>query len=479
MNTQMKPTFPIMIVDDEESIILAVDTTLRMAGLTNIVSCQDSREVMAIISKQKIAALLLDLNMPHVSGEELLDEVSNEYPDIPVIIVTGEIDIDTAVRCMKFGAFDYVLKPVDESRLVTSINRALAHQELMEENLALKDHILKDTLDNPDVFREMITQNKKMLSLFQYVESIANSRQAVLITGETGVGKEMVAKAIHELSGLTGNFVAVNVAGLDDNVFSDTLFGHAKGAFTGAERIRSGLVEEASSGTLFLDEIGDLSTASQVKLLRLLQEGEYLPLGQDKMKKSNVRILAATNEDLWELQNSGRFRKDLNYRFRTHHINIPPLRVRIDDIPLLVDHFLEKAARELDKKIPAIPKELITLLQTYSFPGNVRELEAMIFDAVSRHKSKILSLGSFKEHIIHEQENRMHTSSPDDQDASLITFSEHLPTIKFATQLLVNEDMDRAAGNQSIAAKFLGISQQALSKRLKKLNNDPPQAAAV
>ena len=471
MTDQMNPTYPIMIVDDEESIILAVDTALRMAGMTNIISCQDSRDVIASISKQEIATLLLDLNMPHVSGEDLLAEVASEFPDIPVIIVTGEIDIDTAVRCMKSGAFDYVLKPVDESRLITSVNRALAHRELLQENIALKEHILKNTLERPDVFKEIITQNKKMLSLFQYIESIAPSHQAVLITGETGVGKEMVAKSIHELSDRKGNFVAVNVAGLDDNVFSDTLFGHAKGAFTGAERIRSGLVEEASGGTLFLDEIGELSTASQVKLLRLLQEKEYLPLGQDKIKKSDVRILVATNEDLWNLQNAGKFRKDLNYRFRTHHINLPPLRERMDDMPLLVDHFLGKASRELNKKSPAIPKELVTLLQTYSFPGNVRELEAIIFDAVSRHKSKILSLASFKQHIVQEQENRMHPGNPDTRDTALITFSDHLPTIKYATHLLVTEAMGRAAGNQSIAAKFLGISQQALSKRLRKTND--------
>ena len=180
MKNQLTPNHPIMIVDDEESIILAVDTTLRMAGMTNITSCQDSRDVIDAIASQEISALLLDLNMPHVSGEDLLAEVAQEYPDIPVIIVTGEIDIDTAVRCMKDGAFDYILKPVDESRLITSVTRALSHRELLQENQALKDHILTDALEHPDVFREIITQNKKMLSLFQYVESVSPSRQAVL-----------------------------------------------------------------------------------------------------------------------------------------------------------------------------------------------------------------------------------------------------------------------------------------------------------
>lgn len=476
MNNTLTPNSPILIVDDEESIIFAIDTTLQMAGINNTLSCQDSREVMNILENQAIGILLLDLNMPYIDGEELLVKISQNFPEVPVIIVTGEIDVEAAVRCMKTGAFDYILKPIDEGRLITSINRAISHRELMKENLALKKQILKDTVQKPDEFTEIITQNKKMVSIFQYIESIAPSRQAVLITGETGVGKEMIAKAIHNISKVSGNFVAVNVAGLDDNVFSDTLFGHSKGAFTGADRVRNGLIEHAAGGTLFLDEIGDLSMASQVKLLRLLQEGEFLPLGQDTHKKADVRILAATNEDLWDLQKSGKFRKDLNYRFRTHHIHLPPLRDRMDDIPLLVDHFLTIAADELNKRKPSVPKELYTLLNTYSFPGNVRELQAMIFDAVSRHKSKILSLDAFKLHIDREQENRGPQTVSDDTDGNvLLTFSEQLPTIKHATNLLIREAMKRGSGNQSIAARFLGISQQALSKRLKNLKEEIDQ----
>jgi DNA-binding NtrC family response regulator len=185
--------------------------------------------------------------------------------------------VDTAVHCMKVGAFDYVVKPVEEGRLLSAVSRALDFRELKRENLALKQRILKEDLENPEAFKEIITKDKKMFSIFQYIESIAGSSQPVLIQGETGVGKELIARAVHRLSRPQGSFVAVNVAGLDDNVFSDTLFGHVKGAFTGAERDRSGLIEKASSGTLFLDEIGDLSSSSQVKLLRLLQEREYFP----------------------------------------------------------------------------------------------------------------------------------------------------------------------------------------------------------
>ncbi len=474
MNNNLNPPDPILIVDDEEGILLAIETTLQMAGLNNTITCQDSRKVLDIISTQQFEAVLLDLNMPHVQGEELLTVIHREAPDIPIIIVTGQIDVETAVRCMKTGAFDYVLKPVEEGRLITAITRALSFRELKRENLALKQRILTVKLENPEAFKELITNNNKMLSLFLYIESIAETSQAVLVTGETGVGKELVAKTIHNLSRLKGNFVAVNVAGLDDTVFSDTLFGHAKGAFTGADRIRQGLIEQASGGTLFLDEIGDLSTMSQVKLLRLLQEGEFLPLGQDDVRKTDARIITATNEDLFALEKKGKFRKDLIFRLRTHHIHIPPLRERLDDIPLLTDHLLNEAAEKLKKKVPSPPKELLTLLRTYSFPGNIRELQSMIFDAVSRHKSRILSLYAFKGHIEREQQNMTLQTGSDTESESdssaLISFPGGLPTIKQATQFLVAEALRQTDGNQSIAAKILGISQQALSKRLKNEN---------
>lgn len=317
-------------------------------------------------------------------------------------------------------------------------------------------------------FEKIVTNNKEMLAIFQYITAIATTREPVLITGETGVGKELIARAIHTMSGLKGRLVPVNTAGLDDTMFSDTLFGHHKGAFTGADQQRRGLIERAEGGTLFLDEVGDLSLASQVKLLRLLQEGEYMPLGRDEIKQAKVRIITVTNQDLWHHQRMGKFRKDLNFRLRTHHIHIPPLRERMDDIPLLVDNFIEKAANALNKKKPTAPKELIPLLRTYSFPGNIREMQAMIFDAVSRHTDRILSLNSFKTHIIEGHKDRTASLHVDQEMTERVGFPKELPTIKEMTQLLVAEALKRAGGNQSLAAKMLGISQQALSKRLKK-----------
>ncbi len=475
MNNTAQTDHPILIVDDEAPILLAIETTLQMAGLTHTRTCEDSRQVMEQLNKQPAEVVLLDLNMPHIDGRELLDQISREFPEIPIIIVTGAVDIETAVLCMKSGAFDYVVKPVEEERLLTAVHRALSFRELKRENFALKQHILTDTLEKPEAFVSIITNNKKMLAIFQYIESIAQTSQPVLIRGETGVGKELIAQTLHELSGRSGQFIAVNVAGLDDNVFSDTLFGHVRGAFTGADTDRSGLIDKATAGTLFLDEIGDLSLASQIKLLRLLQEGEYFPLGQDEPKKTEVRIIASTNVDLWKRQKAGKFRKDLNYRLRTHRIYIPPLRERIDDIPLLVDHFLNEAAHSLGKKKPTPPVELATLLKTYAFPGNVRELQTLIFDAVSRHKGGILSLEVFKAHIQAHQSREQQAVETDirlsAEGSRRIHFSEQLPTIKKAVQLLVAEAMDRADGNQSIAAGMLGISQQALSKRLKKIGS--------
>ena len=468
----LHPRRPIMIVDDEEPILLAIDTTLRMAGMNNTITCGDSRKVIDIISEQPVELMLLDLNMPHVTGERLLDAVSRDNPDIPVIIVTGAVDVETAVRCIKAGAFDYVVKPVEEERLLTAVNRAISFQDLKRENLALRQHILADTLEKPEAFGEIVTNNQKMLLIFQYIESISQTSQPVLIRGETGVGKELIARTLHSLSGLPGNFVAVNAAGLDDNVFSDTLFGHVKGAYTGANRSRDGLIEQASGGTLFLDEIGDLNHASQVKLLRLLQEGEYFPLGRDRPRKSDARIVAATNRNLSRLLDTGEFRKDLNYRLRTHRIYIPPLRERLDDIPLLVEHFLEEAAKTLGKKKPTLSPELFTLLKNYSFPGNIRELQSMIIDAVSRHKSGVLSLQAFRSHIDRSQPkktDRIEYLTGSSSKSPVIVFpGPDLPTIKQATDLLVQEAMQRADGNQSIAASMLGITQQALSKRLKK-----------
>ena len=468
MKKSMYPGFPVMLVDDEVQALDSFEIALRSASMNHFIRCQDSRDVMPILSSQEIEVMLLDLRMPHVSGEALLPLIITDFPEIPVIIITGADDVETAVKCMKHGAFDYMVKPVEKSRLVGGVRRAVELRELQRENRLLKAHVLSDKLEHPEAFSEIVANSASMRSIFQYIEAISNSPRPVLITGETGVGKELVAKAVHALSNVKGDFVPVNVAGLDDNVFADSLFGHKKGAFTGADQARSGLIEQASGGTLFLDEIGDLSAPSQVKLLRLLQDGDFFPLGSDVAKGSNARIIVATNQDLDGLKSSGKFRKDLYFRLCDHHIHIPALRERLEDLPILVEHFLEKASKTLGKKKPTPPNELSILLSTYHFPGNIRELESMVFDAVSSHKFGKLSMESFKSHIykkhpMFETESKLLLQ----EKKVLISFSEQLPTLKQTEQLLIDEAMKRTDGNQSIAALSLGITRQALNRRLK------------
>ena len=463
------PNRPVLLVDDEEQSLTSFEMALRSVSLNHFIKCRDSREVIPLLTDREVEIILLDLRMPYITGDELLPAIISDFPETPVIIITGANDVETAVKCMKLGAFDYMVKPVERSRLIGGVKRAIELRELQRENRLLRAHVLSDKLEHPEVFSEIVTRSARMRSIFQYVEAIAASPRPLLITGETGVGKELVARAVHRLSRRKGAFVPVNVAGLDDNVFADTLFGHKKGAFTGAEQARGGLLEQAAGGSLFLDEIGDLSHASQVKLLRLLQDGEYFPLGSDMAKRSDARVLVATNQDLNTLQTNGRFRKDLYYRLCDHHVHIPPLRERMEDLPLLLNHFLEKASTTLNKSRPTPPEEILTLLSAYHFPGNVREMESMVFDSVSSHRSGKLSMDIFKSHIF-QKPPAPNKELPQQlqREGVSVTFSERLPTLKELEQNLVEEAMRRAGGNQSIAALSLGITRQALNKRLRK-----------
>jgi two-component system nitrogen regulation response regulator GlnG len=471
--------FPILLVDDDPQVLHSASILLRTSGLARVLTLEDSREVMPLLATQDVGVLVLDLTMPHLSGLALLEQIAQDYPDIPVILMTATNDLPTAVQCMQQGAVDYLVKPVDESRLVSSIKRALETRMLRAEVLSLKDRFLADIPHERAAFAEIITQSKEMLAIFRYLEAIAHSPQPVLITGETGTGKELVARALHRLSRRPGEIVAVNVAGFDDNMFCDTLFGHTRGAFTGADRLREGLMASTADGTLFLDEIGDLSVASQVKLLRLLQDGSFYPLGADRPRQSRARIVCATNCDIAQSVGAGRFRKDLYYRLRTHHLHLPPLRARPGDLPLLVNHFVDKASDVLAKAVPTVPLALFQLLKAYSFPGNVRELEALIFDAVARHEGAILSLQSFRE-VIGKPELTA-TEQMDDPSALVAWSTDRLPTLKESEEALIREALSRADGNQSVAAGLLGVSRQALNKRLNRgrQSDDEPTKKAT
>lgn len=469
MNPAPYPSLPILLVDNEPTWLHTLALVLERAGINHTILCQDSREVMDILAQHAVGLILLDYAMPHISGRDILAKIVLRYPQIPVIVITGINEIKIAVECVQGGAFDYYVKGIEENRLLLAVRRALQTSELQRENLRMQDCFLHDRLEHPELFASIVTGHKTMRSFFQYIEAIVPSSQPVLITGESGTGKELIARAIYQSSRSQGTWVPVNVAGQDDHFFSDTLFGHVKGAYTGADASRLGLVAQAENGALFLDEIGDLNPPSQAKLLRLLQEGEYTPLGSDRQKHTNARIIVATNTDLKAAIDSGRFRNDLYYRLCTHHIHLPPLRERLDDLPLLLNHFLEKAAHVLKKKKPTPPPELVTVLSTYHFPGNVRELECMIFDAVSRHKSGKLSMNSFKMAMGHHTKvaTNQNISAVDPLQKSALVSSCPLPSIDQAINLLIREAMQRSNGNQTLAASLLGISRPTLSKRLK------------
>ena len=455
------PDLPVVVVEDDPGVIKAICRTLQLNGFTNIVEINDSRRVMPLLDEKKVSLMLLDITMPHIRGDELLGEIAARYPQLPVIMATATDDVETVVGCMKKGAFDYITKPISTARLVSAIRCSLEVYELRREQDALRQKDQATELSCPECFDKIITGNRGLQNLFNYIEKIAPSSRPVLITGETGVGKELAAEAVHLASGRKGKLVVVNVASLDDNVFSDTLFGHVKGAYTGALGAREGQVKKAEGGTLLLDEIGSLSLSSQVKLLRLIQEREYSPLGVDVPLKADVCIIASTNSSLEERVQQGMFRGDLYFRLKTHTIHLPPLRERLDDLPLLIDYFAGRIAGEAGVKPPVIPAELYTLLANYSFPGNVRELKNMIDDAVLAKKGSTLSLSSFYQVV----SPPVFPGQKDDTAIdNSVTFGEQLPSAQGVRILLVKEALSRSGGNISMAAHLIGITRQSLSQ---------------
>lgn len=468
VHSKIYSQLPLLLIDDDPVVLEINVTALESEGVMNVLTLNDSRKTVQFLEDNPVSIIILDLMMPHVSGLDLLPILIRDFPHIPVIVMTSSDDIETAVRCIKTGAVDYLIKPVETERLLFSVENALHVNELSQENISLREYLLTDRLKHPTAFDAIITNSKKMRSIFQYIEVIAKSDQPILVTGETGVGKELIARAIGALSGRKGAFVTVNAAGLDDSMFSDTLFGHKKGAFTGADQSRDGLICTAAGGTLFLDEIGDLNETSQIKLLRLIQEQEFYPVGSDVLKKTDARLIVATNRDLSTLIAASKFRKDLYYRLCAHHIHIPPLRERREDIPFLLDHFLEKASNALNRVKPVPSREVTALLSTYHFEGNVRELHAMVYDAVARHTTGLLTLDSF----VCLAGNDCGSTSTEllvpskEVDDILYAYFGRFPTLKEMEDYLTESALNLASGNQRSAAMLLGIARQTLSKRL-------------
>jgi DNA-binding NtrC family response regulator len=463
-----KTTLPVFLVDDEPDFLQSASLTLRMGGFETV-TCPDSGMALSTLAGRRMGVVVLDVLMPGCKGTELLPQIIRSFPEIPVIMITALNSVDTAVECMRLGAFDYLVKPVEKNRLLTSVRRAMDLVDIRNENGRLRESLFTDRLNRPEVFGAFVTRDPKMARIFRYIEAIAPTPMPVLISGETGVGKEMVARAIHEASGRSGEFVSVNIAGLDETMVSDTLFGHEKGAFTGAATRREGLVAKAADGTLFLDEIGDLAREMQIKLLRLLEEKAYYSGGSDSLRHSNSRVVAATNKDIAAMRREGSFRNDLYFRLQSHQIDLPPLRDRAADIPLLVDYFCGQAADELKKPKPLIAPEFYTLLSAYAFPGNVRELKNIVFDAVSMERTNKLSPALIAGHLTKSGQSQL-AAVP--ADSPLFTSPEELasrprlPTIKDAEAMLIDEALKRANGNQTVAAQLLGMNRSAFNKRI-------------
>lgn len=442
----------LLLVDDERDILSSYSAMFRYHGFSKIYELDESDKTLEYLDKYSdIGAIVLDLNMPLMSGKEILEKVSEKNPELPVIVVTGRDRARDAVECLRLGAFDYLTKPVESEDLISVVRKAVAEK------------LSEVELKNPDAFDDIVTSDDGMNKLFHYIESIRNSTMSMLILGESGTGKELLAKGIYKSHNYDGELVPVNVAGLDDTVFTDTLFGHVKGAYTGAHDSRKGLIAKAENGLLFLDEIGDLTPASQLKLLRLLQEREYSPLGSDEVYRTTARIVAATNVDLEEKVVQGTFREDLFFRLKTHLLTIPPLRKRKGDIALLAQKFIRTASTALGKKMPFIPKELYPLLSSYDFPGNVRELHSLMLDTVARHTGgPVLSIQSVKEYCESKGD------SPLDFSDAPISYGDELPKLKDVEDFLLKEAMEKTNNNQSEAAKMLGVSQSKISRHMKK-----------
>lgn len=485
----------IAIVDDDSEMRRATKRSLKSKGFENFEEADRGEGLIEILNTKCVDLILLDITMPGMGGIKTLEFCVEHHTEIPVVMITGRLEAKHMLECIQCGAYDYITKPFDLVRLLTTVEKALQHRATHSEIIDLQGQLYKEGPENASPFSEMITESSAMNRLFAYAESSAKSNRDILITGETGTGKDLMARALHKLSGRPGEYIAVNAAGLDDQLFADTLFGHLEGAFTGAQGKRAGLIELAKDGTLFLDEIGDLSIPSQVKLLRVLQEREYMPLGSDRPFKTTARVIAATSVNLEKKMEDGSFRKDLFFRLSAHHLSIPPLRKRKGDIRLLFDHFLEKCLSECQKNLSeSIPPHVYALLEIYPFKGNIRELEAMVYDLVYRMEQDRITLLDVKNALKFEKkkdeglnaeiltadekiESDHQVDFSDDTKVFMqnqpdeIIFPETLPTVDQCTDSLIIEALKRCGGNKTRASQIIGMSRKGLINRLAKIND--------
>ncbi len=445
-----------MIVDDEMDALDLMEELFIKNGYETV-TARNGLEALSFIHEQEPDILISDMVMPEMDGIKLLDIVTKKYPDISVIMITAHGTIETAVETMKKGAKDYILKPLRLDEILAKVETISQLKSLMKEN-----QYLREKLSQKYNFNNIIGKNRKMLELFDLIKDIAKTNSTILITGESGTGKELIANAIHFNSErIKKPFVKVNCGVLAENLLESELFGHVKGSFTGAIRDKLGRFEIANGGTIFLDEIGDISPNMQLKLLRVLQEGEFERVGGTETIKVDVRIIAATNRDLKSMMMNGEFRQDLYYRLNVIPLEVPTLRERRDDIPLLITHFLEKYNKQFDKKIESIEDNVMKCLQNYSWQGNIRELENLLERAVVLNKSGRLTVKDFPLYVIQQQtdiESEMNT------DGSLIDIVD-----SYEKQIILKA-LKENNFNKLRTAEKLGIHRSTFMSKLKKYN---------
>ena len=406
--------------------------------------------------------VLLDLMMPDTDGIQILKELKKIDPNIMVIIITAYASVESAVTAMKIGAFDYIQKPFKHDELLLIVDRAIQHKKLREENIRLKQE-LKDKFK----FENIVGKSQEMMKVFELIRATAPTKSTILLQGESGTGKELAAKAIHQNSPRANQpFVVVNSGSLPPDLLESNLFGHVKGAFTGAISDKKGLFEVADKGTIFFDEISTLNLETQAKLLRVMQEKEFMRLGGTKTIKVDVRIIAATNQDLKELVDQGKFREDLYYRLNVIKIELPPLRKRKDDIPLLVKHFIELYNRENNKNIKGVSEDVMEIFMKYDWPGNIRELENVIERAVVLCKGEIITRDYLPNNLLQLNPEKETKISINLNDTSLRELTREYQ------KRIIMEALKQARGVQKDAASLLKIKPTTLNEMIKRLNID-------
>jgi DNA-binding NtrC family response regulator len=450
----MTPTGSVLLVDDEAKIRTALATALKAEG-HEVVATGDPREAQRLLGQRFFDVLLLDNLMPELTGLDLIREISTTTAasDRPqIVMMTAHATVESAIEAMKLGAFDYLQKPFEIDELLVVVNRALEHQRLRTEYRYLISE--RDAEFN---HYGLVGRSRRMQEVIHTAEVVARAKSTVLITGETGTGKEMVARAIHYHSAQREMpLIKVNCAAIPETLLESELFGHVRGAFTGATTGKKGKFALADGGTIFLDEIGTMSTALQAKLLRVLQEREFEPLGSERTQRVDVRVIAATNRDLRQMVSDGRFQEDLFYRLNVIPIHIAPLRERREDIPVLVEHFLEKHAQRAGKRIDGVAPGVLEMLQAADWPGNVRELENTVERAVVLSPTPVIG---------QEVITMFGVAAPAASGLPSLNLRQNLDWTERET---VRRALDASGGVKKEAAEAMGISQRALSYYLAK-----------